>query len=208
MEIKGEIVKDNRILCDYCTTAQDALTNTIVKAFPRRLVVQLMIFGESTKLFYGVKVTEAVILGKVLYELYAIVIHDGSSNNSGHYYTIALDDKDTVWVFNDEKVSRASNRWIPAFGEPYLLFYRDVGAADIHLRTDKDDLGGGDPNFSAERSHPEEDSDLILLEEQEQPDNDRIMMNSEYFSKIRKLLKTDENSFAILKEIVTNGRNM
>ena len=76
----------------------------------------------------------------VLYDLYAVVVHSGSSAQSGHYYCYAKvgSDEQAPWyLFNDENVSLSSleamRRSMEVFGRtdsPYILFYQRHGLLD------------------------------------------------------------------------------
>ena len=65
------------------------------------------------------------------YDLTGVVVHDGNSSNTGHYYSIIRDDSGAWLKFNDLIVTPYLTRDIPqeCFGGPstksaYMLFYR------------------------------------------------------------------------------------
>ncbi|KAF8245212.1 cysteine proteinase [Wilcoxina mikolae CBS 423.85] len=60
--------------------------------------------------------------GNALYELYAVVVHQGSGANSGHY-TAFVKNRDEWWSLNDERASRVQPEQVLK-AKAYLLFYR------------------------------------------------------------------------------------
>ncbi|KAF8540995.1 hypothetical protein BDD12DRAFT_802855 [Trichophaea hybrida] len=60
--------------------------------------------------------------GNALYELYAVVVHQGSGANSGHY-TAFVKNRDEWWSLNDERASRVQPEQVLKT-KAYLLFYR------------------------------------------------------------------------------------
>merc|ERR1712086_172174 len=86
------------------------------------------------------EVSEACEKDSEAYELYAIVVHSGSSAQSGHYYCYAKTAKtqDSPWyLFNDQNVSQSSfeamQSSLQSFERdtPYILFYRRIGMAEL-----------------------------------------------------------------------------
>ncbi|KAL7273384.1 hypothetical protein RUND412_003762 [Rhizina undulata] len=66
-----------------------------------------------------------------LYDLYAVVVHQGSGANSGHYYAYVKHDGEW-WSINDDRASRVSPE-IVAKAKAYLLFYsKKEQAVPIH----------------------------------------------------------------------------
>lgn len=57
-----------------------------------------------------------------LYELYAVVVHQGSGANSGHYSAF-VKSADEWWCLNDERAARAKPEQVQR-AKAYLLFYR------------------------------------------------------------------------------------
>jgi ubiquitin C-terminal hydrolase len=64
--------------------------------------------------------------GKQLYELYAVVVHQGQGTNSGHYSAFVKTADDEWWSINDERAARTQPEQV-ARAKPYLLFYRRQG---------------------------------------------------------------------------------
>lgn len=71
-------------------------------------------------------------MGGLNYELYAAVVHCGSSVDSGHYYTYAKDDINW-YKFNDNFVMKSAtselHNLIPP-ETPYILFYSRVDCVE------------------------------------------------------------------------------
>ncbi|XP_018576734.1 ubiquitin carboxyl-terminal hydrolase 35 [Anoplophora glabripennis] len=122
---------DNQYHCDICTTLTDGERITRIVEAPPRLILTLKHFRydpasqQRTKLLQRVELDERFALGDYEYELYAVVVHCGSSVDSGHYYTFAKDKSDW-YKFNDGSVMKARSddpsRLKPP-ETPYILFY-------------------------------------------------------------------------------------
>jgi hypothetical protein len=59
------------------------------------------------------------------YKLYAVLVHDGFSINSGHYYCYIKNSNDMWYVMNDSFVGRVSEKEVLQ-QTPYILFYERV----------------------------------------------------------------------------------
>eukprot|EP00697_Spironema_sp_BW2_P009261 gnl/Spiro4/24099_TR11946_c0_g1_i1.p1 gnl/Spiro4/24099_TR11946_c0_g1~~gnl/Spiro4/24099_TR11946_c0_g1_i1.p1 ORF type:complete len:907 (+),score=129.00 gnl/Spiro4/24099_TR11946_c0_g1_i1:398-3118(+) len=151
---------ENKYRCENCQSLQNATKTTVVVSPPQHLVVSLKRFsfdwGSQTrsKLLHSVPIPLTLDLptkhGPFPYALYAVVVHAGSTTQSGHYYTYArhserlfelyqqpetsgsrhLSEEDDWWLFNDSTVSRSSaGAWNLAGRTfvtdlPYVAFYR------------------------------------------------------------------------------------
>lgn len=103
--------------------------------------MKFIIFGrydpasqQRTKLLQRVKLDPAVHLGEQ-YNLYAAVVHCGSSVDSGHYYTYAKDGEDW-YKFNDCAVIQSSEEELCNLRPPetpYILFYSRY-CANLNVR--------------------------------------------------------------------------
>ena len=92
------LIKDNQYKCDSCKKLRDARKQTVLGKLPLVLTVQLKRFGYSK---YGSKVSNFVSFPEILdvspftgnskspikYQLFAVLVHSGSTCSSGHYYT-------------------------------------------------------------------------------------------------------------------------
>ena len=118
-------MKDNKYRCEKCKSLQNATKRLSVNIAPRILIVTIKrfdIFGRklSKKIRYPAtfdlkKYMDASIddskktkvVGNEIYDLYGIVIHVGSSTNSGHYYAYCKSFDNSQWYeCNDSHISR------------------------------------------------------------------------------------------------------
>ncbi|KAJ8929944.1 hypothetical protein NQ314_017309 [Rhamnusium bicolor] len=127
---------DNQYHCDICGMLTDGERITKIVEAPPRLILTLKHFRydpasqQRTKLLQRVKLDKHVRLEKYQYELYAAVVHCGSSVDSGHYYTFAKDKTDW-YKFNDCSVMKTTSDDLCKLRPPetpYILFY---GRQDI-----------------------------------------------------------------------------
>ncbi|KAK4877713.1 hypothetical protein RN001_010219 [Aquatica leii] len=122
---------DNQYHCDTCHGLTDGERVTQVEEPPARLVLTLKHFRydpasqQRTKLLQHVKLDSFINLERANYELYAAVVHVGSSLDSGHYYTYARNEEDW-YKFNDCVVTRTTAEELCSVRPPetpYILFY-------------------------------------------------------------------------------------
>jgi len=60
-----------------------------------------------------------------VYELYGVVIHEGNSTNSGHYFSYCKNMINNRWYeCNDEHIGAMTNESQVLNKEAYLLFYQ------------------------------------------------------------------------------------
>ncbi|TDG41396.1 hypothetical protein AWZ03_012187 [Drosophila navojoa] len=112
---------DDKYACPSCATYCMGEHQTVITQGPRNLIITLKRFGydkathQHTKLMNKVYPNNTITLTQynstmhevtiLVYRLYAIVIHDGGTINSGHYYALARD-AELRWVrFSDDVVS-------------------------------------------------------------------------------------------------------
>jgi len=62
---------------------------------------------------------------KVKYNLISVLIHEGFSTNSGHYYCYVKNSNDLWYCMNDSSVCQVSLNQVRK-QSPYLLFYEKV----------------------------------------------------------------------------------
>lgn len=88
-----------------------------------------------TKLLQRVNLDNRICLEGTFFDLYAAVVHYGSSVDSGHYYTFAKDP--AGWFkFNDSAVSKSSEdslHMLKPPETPYILFYAREDLAEPEL---------------------------------------------------------------------------
>jgi ubiquitin carboxyl-terminal hydrolase 35/38 len=129
---------DNQYHCEVCDCLTDGERVTCIEEAPPRLILTLKHFRydqasqQRTKLLQSVKLDNHVHLDAGQYELYAAVVHCGSSVDSGHYYTFARDGEE--WFkFNDCSVMRTMSDELCSLKPPetpYILFYSRQDCSD------------------------------------------------------------------------------
>ncbi|CAG9818099.1 unnamed protein product [Phaedon cochleariae] len=95
-----ELTEDNQCYCKLCSplTVREEITK-IMEA-PPRLISTLKLFRydlsshQSIKMQHFVCLDEHLIIDSWIYQLHAVVIHCGSSVDSGHYFIISKDNND------------------------------------------------------------------------------------------------------------------
>lgn len=139
----------NKFHCDKCSGLQEAEKRMKIKRLPRILALHLKRFkyieelGRLQKLFHRVvfpyylrlfNTTDDAEDPDRIYELYAIVVHLGSTPFHGHYVSI-IKTKDKGWLlFDDELVTPVDKTYVQNFfgGDPrnpacaYVLFYQET----------------------------------------------------------------------------------
>jgi hypothetical protein len=136
---------NNKYFCEFCKTKNDSVkkfsfencklfVNFLV---PRTLVINLKRFDNfQRKIKKYVKYEPEInYLNKFLYDqkgseqyrykLYSVLVHDGFSINSGHYYCYVKSSNDLWYCMNDSHVCRVSEKEVLQ-QTPYLLFYERV----------------------------------------------------------------------------------
>lgn len=113
-----ELSGDNQYSCECCQTKRDALRRVKFRELPPLLNVQLSRYVFDRKKFVKKKLTDKVLLPRVLmvpmegkdidsrYLLCAVMKHRGTSAYSGHYIAEGMDWQSGTWFeFNDDTVS-------------------------------------------------------------------------------------------------------
>ncbi|XP_060535122.1 ubiquitin carboxyl-terminal hydrolase 35 [Cylas formicarius] len=122
---------DNQYRCDLCNCLTDGERITKIVEAPARLVLTLKHFRYDaashtrTKLLQRVKLDNQICLDGAQFDLYAAVVHYGTSVDCGHYYTFAKDDAEW-YKFNDCSVTKTSEEDLHCLKPPetpYILFY-------------------------------------------------------------------------------------
>lgn len=131
---------DNQYHCVICSRLTDGDKVTKIVEAPSILIITLKQFKydhtshQFTKLLQTVTLDDYLTIDKYRYQLYAAIIHCGSSAISGHFYTFAKD-KTQWYKFNDSFVSNATTEDLRRLKPPdtaYVLFYRreDISEPD------------------------------------------------------------------------------
>eukprot|EP00742_Colponemidia_sp_Colp-10_P009277 GILJ01010105.1.p1 GENE.GILJ01010105.1~~GILJ01010105.1.p1 ORF type:complete len:842 (-),score=85.70 GILJ01010105.1:121-2559(-) len=146
---------DNAYMCEYCQTKQDARRRHSISRFPSYLIITLNRFwydltsSTRRKLLCNVDypVTLRLPVGsqqlseepadQVAYEIYAVIVHSGTSAEHGHYYCFAHEPSNNIqpsnaqwFLFNDGDVSKSSLESIQMLSRrfpsdlAYMLFYK------------------------------------------------------------------------------------
>ncbi|OWR50453.1 Ubiquitin specific protease [Danaus plexippus plexippus] len=136
---KERMSGDNQYECRDCGRLRDAERSVLIETTPKYLILVLKNFKfdsklqTQTKLMHTVYHNHTVTLPTVrtqpvhpVYNLFAAVIHAGTTLDSGHYFTLAKDN-DQWHKFNDDEVSFADENLLNGLSRsstPYILFYR------------------------------------------------------------------------------------
>ncbi|XP_050301404.1 ubiquitin carboxyl-terminal hydrolase 38 [Anthonomus grandis grandis] len=130
---------DNQYRCDVCDKLTDGERITKIVKSPTHLVLTLKHFRYDptshvrTKLLQRVNLDGRVCLAGNYYDLYAAVVHYGTSVDSGHYYTFAKDPTVGWYKFNDSAVTKCGEESLHLLKPPetpYILFYAREDLAD------------------------------------------------------------------------------
>lgn len=98
-------------------------------------------------------------IAMVQYSLYAVVVHNGLTLDSGHYFTLACDHLDNWYKFDDSYVSLSQSKDIHSLkspNTPYILFYKTCGISY--------DLISDDPAWIMEATHHRNEGPLTIEE--------------------------------------------
>lgn len=128
--------------CDKCKESQDCERYTTVEVGPSHLVLIVKNFefnqNSQRKLLHTLYCDEEItmmaqpnvgVFVRLVYKLYAVVVHYGENINSGHYYTYAANSANEWFKFDDSRVSRSSFDEIndpKPLNTPYILLYKLV----------------------------------------------------------------------------------
>jgi ubiquitin C-terminal hydrolase len=123
----------DKYTCEVCESPQEAETKHMLWKCPSVLIVQLKRFGplggkieSSIEYPFELDLRNYVSQGNqgqsTVYDLYAVVYHQGQLNG-GHYYVSCKVDKDEWWIFNDHENRQVQKeRVVSQFA--YILFYK------------------------------------------------------------------------------------
>ncbi|KAE9539387.1 hypothetical protein AGLY_004639 [Aphis glycines] len=144
-----ELNDNNSYFCEKCKSLQNSTKRFWVHALPNVLCLHLKRFrwdkSHRSKVhtyikfpmtsldmsLYLAEETKSVLVKpcSYLYDLVAVVVHDGEGGGSGHYKSYALDVKEGQWYeYNDEKVHEVGASLVENV-QAYILFYikREMG---------------------------------------------------------------------------------
>ena len=152
-----EMCGANQYKCDVCGCKQDAVKESLLEEIPEVLLITLLRFNHTPeKVCRFVEIPPSLSLSSspnprapeeqaaVQYELFGVVTHEGSTRQSGHYYSFVRQLNETHWLrCDDSNVSvssfqravnspfqRAVNPELST-ETPYLLFYMRTPAMPL-----------------------------------------------------------------------------
>ncbi len=127
--------KENRYRCDSCKKLTDASKRFQVHEAPNVLTIHLKRFqmfpSGFVKIHREIEFTPELDLspfltssnGRTIYDLYAVLVHDGQSCNSGHYHCFVKNSNGVWYSMNDESVHQVSLATVLK-QKAYILFYQ------------------------------------------------------------------------------------
>ncbi len=130
---------NNSMFCSYCR--QNSNTNYICRIFrPPKYLILILNRGKGNQFNVKINFEELINIGnfvqeksrndeKVLYRLFGVVTHIGSSSMSGHFIAFCKSSIDNLWYsYNDSFVNPVTDFYknIHEYGCPYVLFYEKV----------------------------------------------------------------------------------
>ena len=129
---------DNQYECSNCAKHTNAVKTLSVKSAPSNLIINLKKFDKfGAKIKSGLEYPSQFKLNEFLensakketkgqemvYELYAVINHEGSSSHKGHYNCYVKNETGTWFVCDDEKVKKSNGKNFNP-NKAYILFYR------------------------------------------------------------------------------------
>ncbi len=130
-----QLTGDNKYYCEKCRSRNNSTKILTFQKFPRILVVHLKRFdNRQRKIKKFVRYEKSLPMGKytnsrkkekIEYRLSSVLIHEGSSIYSGHYFCYLRVDDDNWYCFNDQRVFPVEESLVMK-QTPYILFYEKV----------------------------------------------------------------------------------
>uniref|UniRef100_A0A182QMG4 USP domain-containing protein n=1 Tax=Anopheles farauti TaxID=69004 RepID=A0A182QMG4_9DIPT len=139
-----KLVGENQYFCDRCRQLRDCERSVTVTVPPQNLILTIKHFRYDQSRNLRAKLMNKILHNENIsltvtdesgrcrqlhYRNYAVVVHYGTSMDSGHYYTYAQDGTGKWFKFNDNYVTECSTselQNIPSPNTPYILFYQLV----------------------------------------------------------------------------------
>ncbi|XP_058768315.1 ubiquitin carboxyl-terminal hydrolase 20-like [Vicia villosa] len=133
---------DSKSLCEFCQEQRYKTKSYIIGRTPNILVLQLLRYqyekqtNGMVKLTHPVEYSSTIDISKFTrqanvkceYEMYAMIVHEGSHLNSGHYIAYVRCSKEKWFCFNDSEVSAISEQEVLS-KQPYVIFYAKESVA-------------------------------------------------------------------------------
>jgi len=133
--------------CERCRQRVPSTKQLSVKKAPLILTLHLKRFSNDGKkdnreMTYPAEIQLPVVgvngdTVQTLYQLYAVLVHDGYASRSGHYYAYILTPDDHWYEVNDARTEERTSEQAMAQGGVYILFYKK---ACLPAETDLFDL--------------------------------------------------------------------
>ena len=145
-----EVLEADRFLCPQCNRVSTCTKQLTISKAPQVLILHLKRFtnrGEKNlktltfPLSLGVDTADC---SKVNYALYGVIVHDGQSCLSGHYFSYVRVHDGGWYEVNDSKVIQRDKRAATSQGAAYILFYQRENKGLEHTRGKR---GRGEEGF-------------------------------------------------------------
>lgn len=130
----------NKFLCAHCKVKNDSKKRLLFKTLPNVLILHLKRFDNyGRKIQRFIRYSNELDMGKYLanpgktlenmeggtkYRLYSVLIHNGYSSDSGHYYSFLKSEKGW-YEMNDSFVEKVGDQYAMT-QVPYLFFYKKI----------------------------------------------------------------------------------
>ncbi|ELU03938.1 hypothetical protein CAPTEDRAFT_222637 [Capitella teleta] len=174
--LRPEILKgSNRYHCESCQELQEAERSVRIEQAPQYLILTLLRFSYSAKTQSRAKILSDVKYPSALtlpvlndqeeaYELTSVIVHSGTSSESGHYYAYARSEDDRWILFNDSRVSFSS---FASFSSVTSKFAKDTAYVLVYAKTSSCHGNHRDTPLHADLVSAVEKDNLLYVQEEE-----------------------------------------
>lgn len=156
-----QMTGDNRYYCEKCATLCNGTREIKLASGPQNLIVVIKCFKYDRTSHVRRKILQKVSHERIVsvvsrsgdgspvrlvYKMYAVIVHHGMNIDCGHYYTIAEKEPDAWFKFNDSYISRCSFDEISNLGSldaPYILFYKLLRTEPADANSSFDSIDDG-----------------------------------------------------------------
>lgn len=110
--------------CEHCHVCGETYKSNIYQTFPLILIVTLLRFDNSCKKiedFFGFQ--KYITVSDYIYELYAMILHDGRLISHGHFVAYVKDENDNWYKADDINIYHLKEEAVMS-SCPYVLFYK------------------------------------------------------------------------------------
>lgn len=135
-----KLSEDNKYDCNKCGKYTNATKTTTLKEAPNNLIINLKKFDKfGTKIKSGLEYPNQFLLNDyvkesstkkkqsskgLIYELYAVINHEGNYSHRGHYNAYVKSDNDIWYLCDDAKIKKFNGKTQLSSNKAYVLFYR------------------------------------------------------------------------------------